>query len=411
MGGHFERLAAPRMASARPHTRSKERPGAIKPHERIGRVSSVSAAPAESVAVAWRLHDWQARPAIRTGRVLMRDELDSRHTGLRRVFWLLDEGVQLIYEPFGWTGEWYVDAVRIEARRDGGQLTYHVTDEYADIIVEGMGPTYRVIDLDQLADAMSAGSIDPAQAAVALRRVQRFADLYLHRGGPFPPPQIREFFAPDHHYPPLPHPAPAGGEPPAASGHGPGAGLAPPDRTRSVISIVPYDVRWPRRFAELADRLRGALGDVALRIDHIGSTAVPALAAKPVVDIQISVAALDPVGPFREPLQRLGYVYRAGNTERTKRYFREPPGAPRTHIHVRRAGSFSEQFPLLFRDYLRTHADEAAAYETLKRRLAAQFGHDGAAYTNAKVPFFWDVIRRADQWSQQSGWEPGPSDA
>ena len=129
------------------------------------------------------------------------------------------------------------------------------------------------------------------------------------------------------------------------------------------------------------------------------------------IDIQISVAALDPAGPFREPLTRLGYVYRADNTERTKRYFREPPGEPRTHIHVRRAGSFSEQFPLLFRDYLGTHADDAAAYENLKRRLAAQFTHDGAAYTNAKVPFFWDVIRRADQWAQQSGWEPGPSDA
>lgn len=116
-----------------------------------------------------------------------------------------------------------------------------------------------------------------------------------------------------------------------------------------MISIVPYDPGWPRRFAELSDALRGALGDVALRIDHIGSTAVPGLAAKPVMDIQVSVAALDPVGPFSGPLRRLGYVYRADNTERTKRYFREPPGAPRTHIHVRRAGSFSEQFPLLFR--------------------------------------------------------------
>jgi hypothetical protein len=72
------------------------------------------------------MHDWEARPAIRAGAVLMRDELDGQHTGPRRVFWLLDEGIQLIYEPFGWVDEWYVDMVRIEARRDGGQLTYHV---------------------------------------------------------------------------------------------------------------------------------------------------------------------------------------------------------------------------------------------------------------------------------------------
>jgi GrpB-like predicted nucleotidyltransferase (UPF0157 family) len=177
------------------------------------------------------------------------------------------------------------------------------------------------------------------------------------------------------------------------------------------IRIVHYDAQWPLRFAEVGRALRSALDDVALRIDHIGSTAVLDLAAKPVIDIQISAAALEPVAPFREPLERLGFVYRADNAERTKRYFREPPGQPRTHIHVRRAGSFSEQFPLLFRDYLRTHADEARAYGTLKRRLAQQFRRDRIAYTDAKVPFFWEVIRRADSWAQQTGWGPGPSDA
>jgi GrpB-like predicted nucleotidyltransferase (UPF0157 family) len=177
------------------------------------------------------------------------------------------------------------------------------------------------------------------------------------------------------------------------------------------IRIVPYDPRWPVRFADLGRRLRDGLGEVALRIDHIGSTAVQGLAAKPVLDVQISVAALEPTAPFREPLQRLGFVYRADNTERTKRYFREPPGEPRTHVHVRRVGSFSEQFPLLLRDYLRLHRDECDAYATLKRRLAAKFPYDGAAYTDAKVPAFWEMIRRADDWAQRVGWEPEPSDA
>jgi hypothetical protein len=77
---------------------------------------------AEPAAVAWGMHDWQARPAVRVGAVLMRDEPAGRPGGTRRVFWLLDEGMQLVYEPFGWTGEWYADVVRIEARRDGGQL-------------------------------------------------------------------------------------------------------------------------------------------------------------------------------------------------------------------------------------------------------------------------------------------------
>lgn len=120
-----------------------------------------------------------------------------------------------------------------------------------------------------------------------------------------------------------------------------------------MICIVDYDPAWPTRFSEMGTALRQALGDVALRIDHIGSTSVPGLAAKPIVDIQVSVGSLEPVAPFRDPLVHLGLVHRADNPERTKRYFREAPGHPRTHIHVRRAGSFAEQYALLFRDFLR----------------------------------------------------------
>jgi GrpB-like predicted nucleotidyltransferase (UPF0157 family) len=178
-----------------------------------------------------------------------------------------------------------------------------------------------------------------------------------------------------------------------------------------MIEIAPYDPAWPQRFARLGRRLRGALAEVALRIDHIGSTAVPGLAAKPVIDIQISVAALEPLDAFRQPLEALGYVYRADNTEQTKRYFREPAGNPRTHIHVRIAGSFSEQFALLFRDYLRETPELAAEYEALKRRLAERHRNDRHAYTEAKVPFFWKAIRQADQWAQLHGWSLGPTDA
>jgi GrpB-like predicted nucleotidyltransferase (UPF0157 family) len=175
--------------------------------------------------------------------------------------------------------------------------------------------------------------------------------------------------------------------------------------------MVAYDPTWPRLFAELGRELRDALGAVALRIDHIGSTSVPGLAAKPVIDIQVSVAAFDPLQAFKQPLERLGYVYRADNPERTKRYFREPPSRRRTHLHVARAGSFSEQWALLFRDYLRAHRDVAAEYEAVKRRLAARFQQDRAAYPDAKGPFVWEVIRQADQWAQARGWLPGPSDA
>jgi GrpB-like predicted nucleotidyltransferase (UPF0157 family) len=179
---------------------------------------------------------------------------------------------------------------------------------------------------------------------------------------------------------------------------------ATPDRDRA------YDPAWPERFAELGRELRGGLGDVALRIDHIGSTSVPGLAAKPIIDLQVSVAAFDPLEAFRTPLERLGYVYRADNPERTKRYFREPPGRRRTHVHVRRAGSFSEQWALLFRDYLRAHREVADGYAARKRGLAIRFRDDRHGYTEAKVPVMWEIIRRADEWAQAQGWVPGPSD-
>jgi len=184
-------------------------------------------------------------------------------------------------------------------------------------------------------------------------------------------------------------------------------------RTGDGVRVVPHDSAWPSLFVQQARALRAALGAVALRIDHIGSTAVPGLVAKPVIDIQISVADLVPLDAYKVPLEELGYVFRMDNTERTKRYFRERLGTRRTHIHVRRAGSFGEQFALLFRDFLRMHPDVALRYGGLKMALAEEFSlpEQRHAYTDAKSPFIWETMAKADAWAQQTGWTPGPSDA
>lgn len=175
------------------------------------------------------------------------------------------------------------------------------------------------------------------------------------------------------------------------------------------LQVVKYDPAWPALFTELAGRLRGRLREGAVRIDHIGSTAVPGLDAKPIIDVQISVVALDPVDAYRKQIEECGFEWRADNPELTKRYFRETADR-RTHLHVRQAGSFSEQFALLFRDYLRTHPTVAAEHAELKHRLAPLLRTDRPAYVDAKCPFIWDTIRRADDWAQAVGWRPGPSD-
>jgi GrpB-like predicted nucleotidyltransferase (UPF0157 family) len=177
------------------------------------------------------------------------------------------------------------------------------------------------------------------------------------------------------------------------------------------IEIHEYSEEWPKLFQALGARLRKALGDVALRIDHIGSTSIRGLAAKPIIDVQISVEKLEPVDPFRISLEHLGFVWRQNNPELTKRYFREKPGERRTHIHVRRAGSWSEQFALLFRDYLREHVEDQRRYERFKRELAEKYRNDRMKYTDGKNPVFWEIMFRADRWEKRTGWAPGPSDA
>jgi len=175
--------------------------------------------------------------------------------------------------------------------------------------------------------------------------------------------------------------------------------------------VLDYDPAWRSEFLELGKELRQALGTAALRIDHIGSTSVPGLAAKPIVDVQISVPSLEPVDGYRPAIESCGFEWQADNPELTKRYFREVPPRKRTHLHVRRGGSFDEQFALLFRDYLRAHHERAAAYAAVKRSVAHLLLTDRAAYVDAKGPFIWEMIREADDWAQQTGWEPGPSDA
>jgi GrpB-like predicted nucleotidyltransferase (UPF0157 family) len=188
-----------------------------------------------------------------------------------------------------------------------------------------------------------------------------------------------------------------------------------------MIEIIPYQERWSAEFQAIATLLREALGQLALRIDHIGSTSVPGLAAKDIIDLQVTVAALDE--QVTQAMIEPGYRKPEGiwrdhqtprfsgpQTEWEKLYFIEPAGQQRTNVHVRVQGRANQRYALLFRDYLRAHPATADAYAELKRRLAAHLA-DSQIYPYVKDPAVDLIYLAAEEWAAATNWQPAPSDA
>jgi GrpB-like predicted nucleotidyltransferase (UPF0157 family) len=169
------------------------------------------------------------------------------------------------------------------------------------------------------------------------------------------------------------------------------------------VEVVPFDEAWAVSFEAWRSRLAGALGAVALRIEHVGSTAVPGLPAKPVVDVQVSVSDTGDEAAYRGTIEGLGLPLRA--REPGHRYFRPAPGVPRdVQVHVCDAGGAWERAHLLFRDYLRADPATRDAYGDLKRSLAVRYRDDRVAYNEAKTSFVLDALERAEEWAERTGW-------
>ena len=166
------------------------------------------------------------------------------------------------------------------------------------------------------------------------------------------------------------------------------------------IVIVDDDPIWPTRYERAAAELRTALAPWVVEIEHIGSTAVPGLAAKPVIDIQVGVTSLDHSADIVDAVEALGYTY-VPEFEAVfpgRRYFRRSaPGGRRTHqVHlIERSDSDWWDRHVLFRDWLRRHPADRDRYAALKRRLADEFRGDREGYTDAKTDFIEGVLRRA----------------
>ena len=177
------------------------------------------------------------------------------------------------------------------------------------------------------------------------------------------------------------------------------------DRFDPAIRIVDYDPAWPALAEAEVRAIEEVLGEIAVRVEHVGSTAVPGLAAKPILDLQLSVDALEPAGRYAEPLKRLGYVFVP-----TDDVAGLPPVTPsrrsvraRTTCMSARPGAEHELRHLAVRDFLRAHPDEAARYAALKRDVVARHPQDRLAYIEGKEEYVTALERRAVAWAGPSG--------
>lgn len=161
------------------------------------------------------------------------------------------------------------------------------------------------------------------------------------------------------------------------------------------VVIFPYDPAWPQVFAAIEARLVEALGGCALAIEHVGSTAVPGLAAKPIIDIDVVIAAETDLPLAAGRLASIGYAHKGEQGVAGRHAFSRPQDLPSHHLYVCAADNLELARHLAFRDHLRASPGDAGAYARLKYELAERFGADRDGYSQAKSAFVEQMLRKA----------------
>jgi GrpB-like predicted nucleotidyltransferase (UPF0157 family) len=161
------------------------------------------------------------------------------------------------------------------------------------------------------------------------------------------------------------------------------------------VVVVEYDPGWPELFQSLRGRIVTALGGLATAVEHVGSTAVAGLAAKPIIDMDVLLVSGDALPAAIERLATLGYVHQGDLGIPEREAFLTPPGDSPHHLYVCPPQSREFRRHLAFRDYLRSHPEEAKAYGDLKQALALKFSQDRAAYMAGKGGFVAELLERA----------------
>jgi GrpB-like predicted nucleotidyltransferase (UPF0157 family) len=164
------------------------------------------------------------------------------------------------------------------------------------------------------------------------------------------------------------------------------------------VIIEDYNPDWSREFEREKEKLLKILNGKIISIEHIGSTSVKGLGAKPILDIMVGVNNLEEVDEFIEPLKRIGYEFVRHKDFPERRFFRRGQWRAGTHhLHIYQFKSKHWNNNILFRDFLRTYPNVLKQYHQLKKELAEKYRYDRVAYTQAKAPFIQNVIKKAKQ--------------
>ncbi len=183
-----------------------------------------------------------------------------------------------------------------------------------------------------------------------------------------------------------------------------------------TITLCDYNPDWPNQFALIQADLETVLGSLTLRVDHIGSTSVPGMGAKDVIDVQVTVAEF--ADEIVDKLTATGYVLKPHLSDHIppgedpsphlweKRMCCERPGERAANIHVRKSGNLNQRYALLFKDYLRAHPNSAATIDHIKRELARYHPNDWDAYYDIKDPVYDIVWQAGKEWATFTQWVP-----
>lgn len=162
-----------------------------------------------------------------------------------------------------------------------------------------------------------------------------------------------------------------------------------------VIEVVPYNPKWKEEYLKEAEKIRNIMKEDIIKIHHIGSTSIPGMSAKPVIDILVEVVDINNVDNYNIDMEKLGYIAKGEYGIEGRRFFMKGLYNRTHHVHIFQWDSSEVRRHLNFRDYMISHPEDAKLYAELKKELAVKFRYDIEGYCNGKDNFIKDINKKA----------------